>query len=298
MDRSTFDELFDRLRTWERWDDGRGSLNHIGASQRTAAASHVGEGRSVSMAHDLDTVAGPDNPVPVEHHMTDVIVDGTGASKDYVGTAYHGKSVTHLDAFCHFTHAGRIYGGAGAAEVLSETGAGAGDVRIASPGIVGRGVLLDVPRFRGVEWLEPGTAVDPEELEAVAGAQGITVGTGDLLFVRTGTRKRRQELGPWDPTNFSPGLHVSAVPWLAEREIAVLGSDGDSDARPSPVEGLSSPVHVLALVALGIHLIDNMNLEEVAPICAELDRWAFLCVVAPLRLAGGTGSPVNPIAVF
>lgn len=298
MDRSTFDELFEQLKTWGRWEDGRGSLNHIGPAQLAAAAALATDGRSVSMAHDLDTVEGPDNPTPVDHHMTDLVVEGTGATKDYVGAAYHGKAVTHLDAFCHYGFEGRLYDGVTAADVLGEDGASFGDVLAGAPGIVGRGVLLDAARHRQVEWLEPGTAVGPDELSAIADAQGVSVGTGDLVFLRTGHRARRDALGVWDPKNFSAGLDPTSMAWLAERQIAVLGSDGDSDSRPSAVDGLSSPVHILALVAMGVHLVDNMNLEEVAPVCAELSRWEFLCVIAPLRLAGGTGSPVNPIAVF
>jgi kynurenine formamidase len=159
-------------------------------------------------------------------------------------------------------------------------------------------VLLDVPRFRGDEWLEPGTAVEPEELEAVASAQDVRVGRGDIVLVRTGQRRRRAVLGAWDPSNFSAGLYPTSMRWLLERQLALLGSDGDNDARPSPVDGVASPIHALALAAMGLLLVDNLNVEDLAGACEELGRWEFLFVLAPLRIPGGTGSPVNPVAVF
>jgi hypothetical protein len=128
--------------------------------------------------------------------------------------------------------------------------------------------------------------------------RGIELRPGDIVMVRTGARRRREQLGPWDPHNFSAGLHPGAVPFLHDHDVAVLGADGDSDAQPSPVEGIQSPIHALVLTAMGMPLIDNMNLEDLSRTCAELRRWEFLCTIAPLRIPGGTGSPLNPIAVF
>jgi len=300
MDRSEFDALFERVRTWGRWENDRGSLNHIGPREVAAATALVEDGRSVSLSHELDTEPGPDNPTPAEHRIIDLNVgEGvTGANKDYVGLAYHGKSVTHLDAFCHFGHEGRMYGGVASSEAIDIDGARFGDVRAGSAGIVGRGLLLDVARHRGVDWLEPGTAIRSAELADVAADQQVSVRIGDIVFVRTGHAARRAAKGAWDPSNFSAGLHPASMAWLAERQISVLGSDGDNDARPSPVEGLTSPVHVLALVAMGVHLVDNTNLEDIALVSEELGRWEFLCVMSPLRLVGGTGSPINPVAIF
>lgn len=299
--REEFDRIFESVRTWGWWGDGRGSVNHAGPGQIIAAAELVSIGRTVSLAHDLDTVAGPDNPSPTIHHMTQLSDIDSGeprANMDFIGTAYHGKSVTHLDAFCHCNFEGDIYDGASSSAVVSSAGGSSGSVLELAAGIVGRAVLIDVPGHRKVGWLDPGTAVEADELQAVARSQGTEVGAGDLVFVRTGHRARRAALGAWDPTNFSAGLHPASIEWLAERRVAVLGSDGDSDARPSPVDGIASPIHALALVAMGAPLLDNMNLEDVAGVCSELGRWEFLCTVAPLRIPGGTGSPVNPLALF
>lgn len=126
----------------------------------------------------------------------------------------------------------------------------------------------------------------------------MRVGPGDLLLVRVGHRRRREELGPWDAARERAGLHPAALEFLAERRVAVLGSDGDNDTAPSPVHGVDFPVHVLAVHAMGLHLLDHLRLEDVLPVCAREGRWSFLCVVAPVRLPGATGAPVNPIAVL
>jgi kynurenine formamidase len=146
--------------------------------------------------------------------------------------------------------------------------------------------------------VEPGTAVDRAELEKVETAQGVRVGAGDVVLLRSGHCRRRNVLGAWDPHFLSAGVHPSAMSWLRDRDVAVLGADGDSDARPSPVEGMLSPIHALTLNAMGMPLLDNLQLEDVAAACASEKRWEFLCVVTPLRIPGGTGSPINPVAIF
>lgn len=121
---------------------------------------------------------------------------------------------------------------------------------------------------------------------------------GDLLFVRVGHRRRRAELGPWHAARERAGLHPSALEFLADRRVAVLGGDGNNDTAPSSTEGVDFPVHVLAVHAMGLHLLDYLQFEDLAPVCEAEGRWSFLCVIAPLRLPDATGSPVNPIAVL
>jgi kynurenine formamidase len=170
----------------------------------------------------------------------------------------------------------------------------------ARDGISSRGVLLDVPRALSVEWLEPRTAIRIEQLEQAEAAQGVEVTEGDVLLVGTGRDARRAKLGPWSPFEVGlAGLHPECVPWLHARGVAVLGSDGVSD--PLPGSGIASwpmPVHQCALVAMGVHLLDNLRLDGLAEACARHGRWAFQLNVAPLRIDKGTGSPVNPIAVL
>ena len=136
------------------------------------------------------------------------------------------------------------------------------------------------------------------DLEAAERAQHVRMRTGDLLFVRVGHRRRRDELGAWDAAQARAGLHPTTLPLLAERGIAALGSDGNNDTAPSTTAGIDFPIHVLAINAMGLHLLDYLRFEELVPRCVEADRWSFLCVIAPLRLPSATGSPVNPIAIL
>ena len=159
-------------------------------------------------------------------------------------------------------------------------------------------MLLDIPPLKGVEWLEPGTPIMPEDLEAAEASAGLRVATGDILLVRTGRHRRRAVHGPWNASEQLAGLHYSCAPWLRERGVALLGCDGVSDFRPHGVEGPRIPMHTLTLVAMGMQLLDNQNLEELAVACSRRKRWEFLFVIAPLRLARGTASATNPIAVF
>jgi kynurenine formamidase len=181
---------------------------------------------------------------------------------------------------------------------VTENGAAELSIAIAADGIVGRGVLLDVPRSRGVPWLEPGDHVTADDLLAAERDQGVRVGRGDIVCVRVGHRRRRTEQGPWDAARARAGLHPALLPVLAGRQIAALGSDGNNDTAPSAVAGVDFPVHVLAVNALGLHLLDYLQFTELAQACATAGCWSFLCVIAPLRLPTGTGSPVNPIAIL
>jgi kynurenine formamidase len=181
---------------------------------------------------------------------------------------------------------------------ITPEGATALSTELIENGMIGRGVLLDIPRLRGERWLEPGDVVTSEELGAAEAAQRVHVGPGDLLFVRVGHSRRRTELGPWDAAHARAGLHPTAMQFVAERQVAALGSDSNNDAAPSSVDGVDFPVHVLALNALGVHLMDYLQFEDLVGECEAQHRWTFLVVIAPLRLPGATGSPINPIAVL
>ena len=305
-----FAELFESVKNWGRWgpDDELGTLNFITPERVRQAAALVRTGRRVSMAIPICTVAGPDNAEPALHYVTqahdiDLGPHGVRFGLDFIGMAYHGDCHTHVDALCHVSYAGRTYNGRAATEVLTSRGAVAQDVTAYSAGLVGRGVLLDIPRLRGAGWLEPGDAVTAEELEAAEGAQGVRLGEGDILVFRTGHHRRRMELGPWD--NGEPprgegkaGLHVDSVRWMHARRIAAFLPDGDGEAVPGSVAGCSSPVHALQIAAMGMLTADSLQLEELAAACEEERRWEFMLVGLPLRLPGGTGSPWNPIAIF
>jgi kynurenine formamidase len=181
---------------------------------------------------------------------------------------------------------------------VTADGAAAGSIEVLANGLVARGVLFDIPRQRGVSWLEPGEHVRPDDLEAAEREQGVAVGEGDVLLIRTGHTRRLNDLGPWDTAQAKSGLHPTALPLVAERGVAALGGDGNSDTAPSSTEGVDFPIHVLTLNAMGVPLFDYLQLEDLAAACEERRRWEFLFVAAPLRIPGGTGSPLNPLAVF
>ena len=297
-----FDQTVKAVSNWGRWgaDDERCAMNLLTPDLIVAAAALVRSGRTVSMSLPWNTEAGPDNPRPALHYMTQLGDRDPGepqTNADFLGTDFHGKATSHIDALCHCDFRGQLYNGAPQSS-LGSAGATFASVEVLEHGIVGRAVLIDVPRLRGIDWLEPGTAVMPDELQAAERAESLEIRRGDIVLLRSGHYKRRQTLGAWPPFYLSAGLHPTAMQFLHEREISVLGADGDSDARPSPVEGMLSPIHALALNAMGVHLLDNLQLEDVAGACVEEGRWEFLCVVAPLRVPGGTGSPINPIAIF
>jgi kynurenine formamidase len=261
----------------------------------------VRNGRTVSLSRSLNTEREPDNPEPADHRMTMLggreHPQGLAFAKDYIGVDYHNDSHSHLDALCHVSYDGSLYNGR-PADSVSATGAAVETVEALKDGLVGRGVLLDVSRARGVSWLEPGDSVLPGDLEESEDRQGVRVEEGDILLVRTGHASRLDELGPWDTASSKAGLHPSCAEFLAERRVAALGCDGNSDTAPSVTEGIGFPIHVLALTAMGVHLLDYLHLDELARACEQAGRWDFLFVGAPLRIAGGTGSPLNPIAIL
>jgi kynurenine formamidase len=277
-------------------------LNHLTQARVADALRLARTGETVSLSQPLRTEAAIDMPEPADHHMTmltDVDI-GSGSvrfAKDYVGADYHNEGHSHIDAFSHVAFEGLLFDGKPDRLVTSK-GARVGGIEVLQDGLVGRAVLLDVPRARGVRWVEPGEHVFRADLEAAEREQGVRAGPGDILLVRTGHTRRLRELGPWDTRDAKAGLHPTTALFLAEREISVLGSDGNNDTAPSTTEGIAFPMHVLAIHAMGVHLLDYLQVEDVVPRCEAASRWEFLFVAAPLRVVGGTGSPLNPIAIF
>ncbi len=285
------------LSNWGRWGDRDqlGALNLIGAEQRAAAARLVRSGRSVGCARPLPTEPAADNPSPVVHLMTGTATEHYGG--DYFAVASHGFATSHIDALCHIFHQGALYNGYPIERVTAHGALELG-IHELRDGIVSRGVLLDVPRARGVDFLEPGEPIHVEDLERAETLGNVRVAEGDVLLVRTGRWACRDARGPWDARTLLAGLHASCLPWLHARGIAALGSDGASDVLPSGVEGMWLPVHTVAIVAMGLHLLDNLALDPLAAACAEEGRSEFMLTIAPLVLKRGTASPVNPIALF
>ncbi|MEU4872421.1 cyclase family protein [Streptomyces sp. NPDC021608] len=297
-----FDALYRRLLARSGWaSGGRGALEALTPARVAAAAQEVRTGRTVTLAAPVETRPGPDNPTPAKHRMSgrpgEDVPDGLHFARDSFAMNVHGDADSHLDALCHVIYDGTLHGGVPASRVTAG-GATALSLDAVRDGIVGRGVLLDVPRLRGVPWLEPGDHVTADDLSAAETAQGLRVREGDLLLVRVGHRRRRIALGAWETASRRAGLHPTALEFLADRRVAVLGGDGNNDTAPSSTDGVDFPVHVLAIHAMGLHLLDYLEFEDLAGACEAEGRWSFLCVIAPLRLPDATGSPVNPIAVL
>jgi len=283
------------LSNWGRWgkDDQIGALNLITAAKRKEAAALVKEGFSVSLAGDADTVKAIDNPFPYEHEMLAI-------GNDRIGVRYHGIAHTHLDSLAHINEDGVFYNGYKPdPDAVLKGGHQKNSIHNLKNGIFTRGVLLDIPRLKGVPYLEPGTPIYVEDLEAWEKRAGLKVTPGDALFVRTGVWARRQASGPWlrgrAEGGKSAGLDPSVIPWLRQRDIAILGSDHPQYVAPSELRGA---VHDFALVYLGVHLFDNCDLEALGDAAAARNRWEFLLTAAPLPIRGGTGSPANPIGTF
>jgi kynurenine formamidase len=310
VDIAEFERIFESVKNWGRWgdDDELGTLNYVTPEKVREAAGLVRSGRRVSLAIPIDKTAGPDNPMQatlllVQGHDVPVDESKVRFGVDWLGMAAHGDTHTHVDALCHISYGGVTYNGRRAEDVLPSSGATMQDIAVYHQGVVGRGVLLDIPRHRGVKWLEPGEYVRRAELEECAEAEGVELGEGDILVFRTGHHRRRLELGAWD-NNPPPrgegkaGLHVDTIPWMHEKRIAAFLPDGDGETVPSVVQGVTYPIHPLQVVAMGMLVSDSLQFEELAPACEEERRWEFMVVGLPLRLPGGTGSPWNPIAIF
>lgn len=285
------------LSNWGRFgaDDQLGTLNLITPEKRAAAAALVQSGRTVSCARTLPTQPAPDNPTPVVHLMTGTATESYGG--DYFAIAPHGFATSHIDALCHIFHEGKLYNGYPIEKVTAHGALELG-IHEVRDGIVSRGVLLDIARARGVDYLELGEPIFPEDLEKAESDAGLRVCDGDVLLISTGRWDLRDARGPWSPDEGIAGLDASCLPWLHERGVATLGCDGVSDVVPSRIPGINLPIHTVAIVAMGLHLLDNLELRDLARACAEENRWEFLLSVAPLVLFRGTASPVNPIALF
>jgi kynurenine formamidase len=298
---ATIDQWMKELSNWGRWgkDDQRGTLNLITPAKRKQAAALVRDGVSVSLSRDVETAKAIDNPDPFEHQMTHTSANPIAGQYclDKYCVSYHGWAHTHMDALCHMFYKGKMYNGYPEGEITKQ-GAGKLSVFHVKDGIFSRGILMDIPRLKGVPYLEPGTPIYPEDLDAWEKKAGIRVGSGDVVFIRTGRWAMRSAKGPWDVSAKSAGLHASSARWLKQRDIAMLGSDAASDVMPSQVQGVAQPVHQLILVAMGTPIFDNCDLEAVSAEAARRNRWEFLLTASPLAVKGGTGSPLNPVAVF
>ena len=302
---------FDKLSNWGRWgdDDELGTPNLITPEKTKRALSLVQEGVSVSMARPLLWESAADVPSPPVHFMVEsgegwasgdkVSARANAAAIDYIGMIFHGLAITHVDSLAHFFWNGKTYNGKPAHMVSTSLGATVCSVEAAFKGFTTRGVLVDVPMIRGVDWVERGEGVMPEDILAAEERCGFRIEPGDVLLVRTGQLHRRNVEGPVNPrTEGSTACQAACLPLFHERGVAVMGSDTGNDVAPTGYKSLTNPIHQVGIVAMGLWILDNPDLEGLAEACRQRNRWEFLISINPLKLHNTTGSPVNPIAIF
>ncbi len=286
------------LSNWGRWgpDDELGTLNLVTPAKRRAAAALVQEGFSVSLASNATTEKSIDNPCPIEWEM--LVATEASASDRVSYPCIHGPGTTHLDAFPHRFFDGKMWNGYPVAGLVTMAGGAAkNSILNVKHGIVTRGVLYDMPKLKGVPYLEPGTRIFPKDLEAWEEQAGVKATAGDALILRWGRWARRAAIGPW-ADDAAAGFDNSVIPWLKERDIAVLGWETPG-YLPQPQGDLPRlALHDFALTMLGIPILDRADFEALAEAAAARNRWEFMLTVAPLPIPKGTGSPVNPIAIF
>ena len=298
----TKDEVMGYLRdrrNWGRWGENgsAGAMNLITAEKRLAAAALARNGRTVSLSRAWAVEPRAENPRPAQHFMS--VMDrgnGGGAAMDFYGVFYHGTATTHIDALCHVWDDGGMWDGKTPGETLNFDGANYGSVDAWSDGILTRGVLLDVPRHRAEPFVTLDAPVHGWELADIAAAQGVEIKPGDAVMVYSGREAYAAERGgSWAGDASRPGLHASCLPFVRDNDIAILGWDM-MDASPNEYD-VPWSVHGV-IFAYGVALLDNALLEPLANACAEEGRYDFMLTINPLKVIGGTGSPVNPIAVF
>ena len=303
-----------QVRNWGKWgpDDEIGTLNYITPDAIAAACRLATTGKVFALGIPLQREGpqsgtrqrfnpihamfrdGGDQPRTPEEVRA---MQGYGGSDDWIVMPL--QSVTQWDSLAHIFDEGKMWNGYDA-NLVTSSGAARNSIDKTTNKIVGRGVLLDVARHKGVRALEPGYAITVADLEATAAAAKVEVRRGDILLVRTGHMSRYLDRNDWrhfDLDDF-PGVSAHAAPWLHAREIAAIASDNYAvEVRPSEVPGFRNPFHVLAIPNMGLTLGEIFFLEELAADCAADGRYAFLLVAPPLPVTRGVGTPINPYAI-
>jgi kynurenine formamidase len=292
----TIPELGSRLSNAGRWgaDDEKGTLNFITSESTLRAGALIKSGRVIAASHPFVMEATPAKPRPGYHRML-FRENGTSACDAYM-VECHGYEITHIDALAHVSMDGLTYNDRPFKEVITRDGLTFCSSFPLADGIATRGVLLDVARSQGREYLDRGEEVTPADLERAEQYGGVTVGTGDALIVRIGLDAREAVTGRMS-AEVRAGLGRDCIEWLHDREVATFGGDC-FDQLPSGDERYSHPLHSVGIARMGLVLIDHISVEELSDVCVEENRWEFFFSVAPLRIPKATGTPVNPLCIF
>jgi kynurenine formamidase len=300
-----FRRAMKELSNWGRWgaDDELGAANLITPAKRKQGVALAKEGVTISLAHDVAQEKAVDAPNVLERTLGNVTPAGATDRYQYTGT-YHGVIHSHLDSVdCHMMVDGKGYNGRTMEDINAAGGCPKGNINALKDGIVTRAILFDGTRLPGKAtpqgWLEPGTAIHREDLEALEKLERVKVTPGDVILLYTGRWKRRAALGPWPNTTGFAGYHADVAYFLKERGVAFIGCDGPNDVSPTGLPpAVTNPLHRLALVAMGVSIFDNLDFERAVEHARQSNRYEFLFSAAPLRIALGTGSPLNPLAIF
>jgi kynurenine formamidase len=293
----------DKLKTWGRWgaDDQRGMTNLITAQKVLSAVRLVKTGQVISLAHPVPQQEDAEVPASAVFHRTTNAITASGTTDNYQ-VSYHGLALSHMDSFCHIFTDGKMYNGIPVAgNITPETGCKKDGIMVWKDGIVTRAVLYDMPQLKGVDWIEPGTPITRADFEAWEKKSGAKAGPGDLILLYVGRWKRRALKGP--SSDASAGYYPDVIPWIHDREIAFIGHDSNIDWRPraawTPENGIPGPpIHIAVLNWMGVNIIENLDLEQLVETARRLKRYDFMVTFAPIPVEGGTGSPINPLAVF
>ena len=299
VSQTQYDRWFDELSNWGRWgaDDEIGALNLVTSAKRRAAAGLVTDGFSVSLASTAQTERTLDNPCPISWEM--VNASPSGATDRVAYPCIHGPGTTHIDGFAHRFFDGKMWNGVSIADTVTmEKGATRNSILTMKHGIITRGVLYDIPRLKGVPYLEPGQRIYVEDLEAWEAQAGVKVGPGDAFLLRWGRWARQDAIGPFDTGAEAAGLDNTVIPWLRERDVAIIEWETPGYMPQPPGDLPRLALHDFALTMLGVHHLDRADFDDLSEAAAERNRWEFMLTIAPLPIPNGTGSPVNPIAVF
>ena len=288
--------MFHRCSNGGKWgaDDELGTLNHVTAARRIAAAKLVRTGEVVSIGRDISKTASKVDPHPAQLMIT--YNGGSPGISDYITMAPHGMTITHLDALSHFMFNDTLYNGRKRSVTMTADGAQWGSIYALRQGVFTRGVLLDVAAARGVPWYESNEYVTVADFEAAEKRQSVRVSSGDALLVRTGMERMEQERGAQDIYPRA-GFHAECAEWMHQRQVAIYGGDC-IEKLPYPSERFPSAMHMIALASMGLPILDWPALTTLAATCSRQRRWDFLLTTAPMRLPGGTSAPVNPLCLF
>ncbi|MCU1482199.1 MAG: cyclase family protein [Subtercola sp.] len=312
-DREEIDAISKKVSNWGRWgeQDEAGALNHISPEIIIEASRSVSIGKVVSLQLPIKNGWGPQenqsvslraNPV----HLMSVLGHTTAPDQFGAGVEYSddyimmpGQAGSQWDAFSHMWYDKFLYNGI-PSDVITTSGASRGDIGGVNDRFVSRGVLLDVAAHKGLDVLEPGYAITIDDLLETEEAQGVTVRTGDILIVRTGVLGACVREGNWDRVNRlpEPGLHFSTAQWIAEREVAAVASDNQMVEAVGVLKEYFIPMHMILLRDMGVHLGEFWWLEDLSNACREHNKYEMMLVAQPLKITGGVGSPVNPMAIL